>query len=85
MSRKHRRRIGARDEIRSLRDTGISIRDIAQATGFGQCSIRKWLKFRASKTMRHGEIDSLDLFVYRAIMVSPAAFDFQIGLVHSPG
>jgi transposase len=35
------------DQIRTLRDAGTSIRDIAQETGFGQRSIRKWLKFRA--------------------------------------
>jgi transposase len=40
------------DQIRTLRDTGTSIRDIAQQTGFGPRSIRKWLKFSAPPERR---------------------------------
>jgi hypothetical protein len=43
------------DEIRALRDAGTSIRDIAQGTGFGPRSIRKWLKFSAPPERRATE------------------------------
>ena len=33
------------DQIRTLRDAGTSIRDIAKETGFCTRSVRKWLKF----------------------------------------
>jgi hypothetical protein len=35
------------DQIRTLRDAGTSIRDIAKETGFCTRSVRKWLKFNA--------------------------------------
>jgi transposase len=40
------------DQIRSLRDAGSSIGDIARETGFGPRSIRKWLKFSAPPERR---------------------------------
>src|SRR5271157_2034470 len=40
------------DQIRTLRDAGTSIREIAQETGFGPRSIRKWLKFSAPPERR---------------------------------
>jgi transposase len=40
------------DQIRSLREAGTSIRDIAKETGFGPRSIRKWLKFSAPPERR---------------------------------
>ena len=40
------------DRIRSLRDAGNSISDIARETGFGPRSIRKWLKFSAPPARR---------------------------------
>ena len=33
------------DQIRTLRNAGTSIREIARETGFGPHSVRKWLKF----------------------------------------
>src|SRR5260370_10136683 len=40
------------DQIRTLRDAGNSIGDIARETGFGPRSIRKWLKFSAPPDRR---------------------------------
>ena len=40
------------DQIRTLRDGGSSIVDIARETGFGPRSIRKWLKFRSPPERR---------------------------------
>ena len=40
------------DQIRTLRDAGSSIGDIARETGFGPRSIRKWLKFSAPPERR---------------------------------
>ena len=40
------------DQIRTLRAAGASIREIAQETGFGPRSIRKWLKFRTPPERR---------------------------------
>jgi transposase len=40
------------DQIRTLRDAGNSIGDIARETGFGPRSIRKWLKFSAPPERR---------------------------------
>jgi hypothetical protein len=40
------------DQLRTLRDAGNSIGDIARETGFGPRSIRKWLKFNAPPDRR---------------------------------
>src|SRR5271166_2412060 len=49
----HRRsRQAVFDQIRTLRDLGNSIGDIARETGFGPHSIRKWLKFSAPPDRR---------------------------------
>ncbi len=40
------------DQIHILREAGTSIGDIARQTGFGQRSIRKWLKFTAPPERR---------------------------------
>src|ERR1019366_1940860 len=40
------------DQIRTLRDAGSSIGNIARETGFGPRSIRKWLKFSAPPERR---------------------------------
>ena len=40
------------DTIRTLRDTGMSIDNIARQTGFGRRSIAKWLKFDAPPDRR---------------------------------
>ena len=49
----HRRsRQAVFDQIRTLRDAGNSIGDIARETGFGPRSIRKWLKFSAPPDRR---------------------------------
>jgi transposase len=51
--RAHRRsRQAIFDQIRTLRDAGSSIGDIARETGFGPRSIRKWLKFSAPPERR---------------------------------
>ena len=43
------------DQIRTLRDAGTSIRDIAKETGFGPRSVRKLLKFSAPRERRAAE------------------------------
>ena len=43
------------DQIRTLRDAGTSIRDIAKETGFCTRSVRKWLKFSAPPERRAAE------------------------------
>jgi hypothetical protein len=43
------------DQIRTLRDAGTSIRDIAKETGFCMRSVRKWLKFSAPPERRAAE------------------------------
>ena len=49
----HRRlRQAVFDQIRTLRDAGNSIGDIARETGFGPRSIRKWMKFNAPPDRR---------------------------------
>ena len=48
----HRSRQAAFDQIRTLRNGGSSIGDIARETGFGPRSIRKWLKFNTPAERR---------------------------------
>ena len=73
------------DQIRTLRDAGTSIRDIAKETGFCTRSVRKWLKLSAPPERRAAGANAVLAKLFPYLSFGPLGGRVRSGSPTVPG